>query len=124
MRLFLKIKIMSLAEEARIIRRHERKLTGDIRWLSAHQKPVEARQEARATIHGHRVLEVRGEARVAHLAYGFLRGTALEVIEAKGSAKVDWKRVEKMAGRFGPVDGQAFKEWSGQKKPESAAAAA
>lgn len=65
-RVMLKIKLASLAEEARIIRREEQKrLMGDIRHA----------------LWAHRTGDVRFEARAAHLAYGVLRGMPIERME-------------------------------------------
>lgn len=65
-RVMLKIKLGSLAEEARIIRREEQKrLMGDIR----------------VALWKHRTQDVRFEARAAHLAYGIMRGLDIEQME-------------------------------------------
>jgi hypothetical protein len=82
-RTFLKIKIMSLAAEARIIRAEERK------WPRERDFPLEQRQEpgtkarwsTRAGLAGHRRVAVRSEARYALIAYGYLRGMAYRRIE-------------------------------------------
>lgn len=84
-RLFLKIKLKSLATESRIIRQHENRggpLTGELRF--------------------HRVGTVREETRLTLLAYGFLRGRSRWQIEAKAAKEPDWKRVEAMAVKYGP----------------------
>lgn len=65
----LKVKIKSLAEEAKIIRTEEKKLPG----------PSAKRME----LHEHRVGKVRHCARYALLAYGYLRGKPYRIIEAK-----------------------------------------
>jgi hypothetical protein len=66
----LKIKIKSLAEEARIIRAEERK---------AKERGASG---ARASLHEHRVLHVRPEQRATLIAYGYLRGRAYRQLEA------------------------------------------
>src|SRR5574337_277922 len=61
----LRIKLKSLMEEAKIIRKEERKLWGNLRdelWY-------------------HRTQELRNEARATHLAYGFIRGMDRDKIE-------------------------------------------
>lgn len=63
----LRVKIKSLAAEARIIRAEERKHPGES--LDRHQ------------LHNHRVWDVRREARFSQIAYGFLRGRAYSQIE-------------------------------------------
>jgi hypothetical protein len=75
---YLKIKIASLAAEARIIRNEEHKL------LAKHRKwkaKAESRKGAEPpalffSIEQHRKQVVRGECRAAHLAQGYIRGTA------------------------------------------------
>jgi len=58
-RIYLKVKILSLAEESRIIRKETR---------AAKQDSI------KNGLYLHRVWVVRTEARVTYLAYGFLRG--------------------------------------------------
>ena len=68
---YLRVKIKSLAEEARIIRKEERKALD---------------HSDRATYEGlrkHRTQDVRGEARAAQLAYAFVRGRPYAKIETR-----------------------------------------
>ena len=120
---FLKIKIMSLAAEARIIRHEETRLVAKARLLDAAQKPDSWRRRRAAELHLHRVHNVRSEARSAHLAYGFLRGTPYASIEAKAKVKPDWKHIARMAGRFGVLVPADFAAWSGEKAEPAAKAA-
>lgn len=87
----LRVKVKSLAEEARIIRREERRAHGALR----------------NELHAHRVLIVRNEARATHLAYGFIKGLTLDQMEPKrdgGPADaLLWERVRKMTKRYGPI---------------------
>lgn len=91
---YLKVKIKSLAEEARIIRKEERKTVGRLR----------------AALLEHRVIDVRREARATQLAYGFLRGRSYRQLENKcrsehppfDRAGPNWSRVEKMILKYGP----------------------
>ncbi len=87
----LRVKIKSLAEEARIIRREEKRagksgqLYGELR--------------------NHRVGVVRREARAAHLAYGFIKGRPYEQMEStvhQGN-EAPWAHVEKLVKRYGPA---------------------
>jgi hypothetical protein len=100
---YLKIKIMSLAAEARIIRKEERKWPG----------PSDARQG----LHRHRVIDVRRECRVANLAYGFLRGRSYRALEAKCYEEPNWQRVAELIRKYGqtglPADDirKALKDW-------------
>lgn len=81
----LKIKLKSLAEESRIIRREERKTHGQLR------------NELRE----HRVGVVRSEARHTHIAYGLIRGLSLEQIEKEGSAAFNADKVNTMIRKYG-----------------------
>lgn len=62
-----KINVKSLAAEARIIRLEELRTSGE--------------SEIRRQMYLHRVGHVRGEARAAQLAYGFLRGRQRQQLE-------------------------------------------
>ena len=90
-RLFLKIKLKSLAAEARIIRREESR--------------VPPRQRGprglHSQLHLHRTGNVRSEARHTLLAYGFLRGVPRHRIEAAPAVSPDWPRVEAMVRKYG-----------------------
>jgi len=63
----LRVKVKSLAEEARIIRREEVRTWGALRQELQH----------------HRTRDVRCAARAAHLALGFLKGRTLTQMEAR-----------------------------------------
>lgn len=87
-RALLRVKIKSLAEESRIIRLEEKRAG---KW-----------EELRNRLHRHRVIDVRQEARVAHLAYGLIRGRTLERIEPKRTTEPNWKRVHDLLKKYGP----------------------
>lgn len=101
MKVYLKIKIMSLAAEARIIRRETRRWPGD--------------SPQRFGLYFHRITDVRSEARSACLAYGFLRGRDYSRMEQPGSSRPDWKRVEEIVKKYGEDDVrdrmQRFSAW-------------
>lgn len=84
-RIYLKVKIKSLAEEAKIIRREERK-TRD--------------QDLRDGLHRHRVVEVRIEARLTQLAYAYLSGKTRQQVEPNAVKPVNWSRVKTMVQRY------------------------
>lgn len=94
-RVYLKIKIKSLAAEARIIRAEELRLRDRGGELPVHLRDV------RSGLHLHRVNDVRREARAAQIAYAFLRGVPLAALERPGSAEVPIKRVRELASRYG-----------------------
>lgn len=94
----LKIKLKHLAEEARIIRKEE--------WR------LKAAREYRVlnNIHAHRIHVVRPESRATHLAYGFLRGQPLSLMEAHPLTEPSWDRVESMALKYGTQSKTDLKE--------------
>jgi len=107
----LKIKIKSLAAEARIIKEEER------RWRYPH--PM------RESLRRHRRHDVRAEARHSLIAYGFLRGRRYAQIERpkeawvgheRGSGPPDWNRVRDLVAKYGRLDkreaAQRLAEWS------------
>lgn len=93
-RAYLKVKIKSLAEEARIIRKEERASKG----------------EKREGLYLHRVGVVRRAARHSLLAYGFLRGREYRQIEPKCENAPHWPEVFKMVSKYGLQD-YGWKMW-------------
>jgi hypothetical protein len=113
-RVFLRVKLKSLAAEARMIRLEERRTKGtkdrlvklnpekahdrDPRlWKTRHgnkpgwhEDPDRFRKYER--LYSHRVGEVRSAARSTLLAYGFLRGTPLAKIEPKTRPDAGYQR--------------------------------
>jgi hypothetical protein len=84
----LKIKLKSLAEEARIIRHEERKTHGYLR----------------EQLHLHRTGIVRRAARNTQLAYAFIRGRSLVQVEPTAQTEPDWTAIEKMISTYGSKD--------------------
>ena len=82
--LFLKIKIKSLAAEAKIIRKEENKSKYFRGELEVHRKGT-----------------VRSECRHTLIAYGFLRDRPYAIVEPACKAKIDWDKVEAMVKRYG-----------------------
>ena len=105
-RTYLRVKIRSLATEARIIRHEER------RAKSA------KRRDLVAGLVEHRRGAVRREARAAQLAAGFLRGRQISQIEPKNRPgnRPDWKRVGQLVARYGePGMDQRLSEWADRR---------
>jgi hypothetical protein len=102
MKLFLKIKLKSLAAEARIIRREEIKLRNRARQRRAKGKSVDV-SALLDSLREHRVQAVRRETRLTHLAYGFLRGRSYNAMERNATAlkPSDWTRVKTMIQKYG-----------------------
>lgn len=117
MTLPLKCKIGSLAAEARFIRTNERRLIRQARRRLSKGLPAEVSFGHANRLRLHRVHVVRKEARAAHLAYAFLRGTPYWMVERNPRTKPDWKNVERIAYRHGPAQqdardfAQRFAEW-------------
>lgn len=82
----LRVKVKTLAIEARVIRREEGRTNGVLQY----------------ELHNHRVNELRREARSAHIAYGLIKGRAMKQIENKASTPPDQKRVEALIKKYGP----------------------
>lgn len=101
MKTYLKIKGLTLAQEARIIKRLE-KARGQNKGLAK-------------SLHLHRTVEVRREARSTHLALGFLRGRTMQQMErplrpndlghvatvGMTRSAPDWKRIEQLINKYG-----------------------
>lgn len=95
----LRVKLKSLAAEAKIIRLEEKRTHGQLR----------------DQLYNHRILVVRQEARATHLAYGFIRGLTLEQMEpnrkpfseSPRTAKIFedrlWEKVRGMLKKYGPT---------------------
>ena len=81
----LRVKLKSLMEEARIIRKEERRTHGRLRVL----------------MHCHRVLVVRQAARDTHVAYGLIRGKTIDQIEPTRHTEPNWKAIQKMVTQYG-----------------------
>lgn len=85
-RICLKIKIKSLAAEAKIIRKEEKRAKS---------------QSIRESLYRHRIDVVRYEARHTNIAYGFLRGRTYAQIEANPKTPPNWDKVRKMVEKYG-----------------------
>lgn len=123
----LKIKLLTLAAESRIIRRDERKALEKARHWKVMDHPeagpktespflsgrlMEKHYRAYEDLHDHRTGIVRRAARVNHLAYGFLRGRGYAEIEQQTRTEVDLREVWKIVKRFGdPADHVRWPAW-------------
>jgi|SRR6185369_8384312 len=91
----LRVKVKSLAEEARIIRREEQRSWGPLR----------------NELHAHRVRALRQAARQAHLAYGLIRGRTIGQMENRrwiDLPSVDREAIIKMLKKYGPATGVVY----------------
>lgn len=85
-RAYLKVKIKSLAEEARIIRKETKRAKSVTikNGLALHRKGI-----------------VRTEARHTCLAYGFLRGRDYRQMEPIAYVEPNWTKVRRMVQKYG-----------------------
>jgi hypothetical protein len=100
-KLSLKVKIKSLAEEAKIIRAEEEKIVAgnSIFWI-----------RTRTALRHHRINEVRKEARAALLAYAMIRGVPYHLVERPKSRELDIKAVQRIVDKFG-TRGMSVVDW-------------
>ena len=112
----LKIKIMTLAYESRLIRKEERKALELGRYWKVMDHPEAGSKGKDPFLSGklmdryyrefeslqeHRKGKVRDAARLNHLAYGFIKGRPYSAMEARCHTPPDFKEVGKIARRFG-----------------------
>lgn len=83
----LRVKVKSLAAEAKIIRREEERAKSWHEWMS---------------LKDHRKGIVRREARAAQLALAFLRGMSYETVEpvVRPGNEAPWKRVKELVLKY------------------------
>lgn len=117
MNVHLRVKAMSLAAEASIIRKHERKILKHSRWQAIYHT-IEDAKDSRlvfTSLHHHRVNVVRKHCRTANLAYGFVRGRSYKQMEQKCYEHPDWSAVEKLVLKYADGDPrdvmQRFSQW-------------
>ena len=106
MNVYLKVKIKSLAEEARIIRHEEVKRRAS-NFKKLHADIQQQADSERSSLHLHRTIDVRVETRAALLAYGFLRGRKYSQVETppkKPTGKeIPLKRVVRLISKYGDI---------------------
>jgi hypothetical protein len=117
---YLKVKIKSLAAEAQIIRKEERKAKSAYHYSKGKQGLAERFVKDESEFFGlrnHRKFDVRSESRAALVAYGYLRGKSYQAIEnpdEKNPPK--WDRVFRLAEKYGGLTTNTedkIKEWRG-----------
>lgn len=90
----LRVKVKSLAEEARIIRHEE--CRAEAAW----------HPELRQSLWRHRTWDVRREQRAALLAYAFIRGRSYAEVERRTRSAPDLTRLKQLVEKYGtPVIG-------------------
>ena len=96
MRVYLRIKLLSLPAESKIIRKEMLKYDGPSAQYQG--------------LHLHRTREVREESRATQIAIGFLRGKTYKQIEAKCHVQPNWKRVQKLVETYGEGNKEEIRE--------------
>ena len=123
---YLKVKIKSLAEESKIIRKEEWKAKKQYRYWANKQGGEREYRTANDLFWGlrnHRHAPVGRESRSALLAYGYLRGLKYSQIETKPTKegkiydRPDWFRVSNLVQKYGPEKDydkvrKAIADWS------------
>lgn len=97
----LRVKINSLAAECRIIRQAEQTFGRRISRRVRAEKPFSGLERTLESLHYHRTVDIRREARAAQMASGYLRGKAYRDMEQSAKAAPDWDRVLGNVKRFG-----------------------
>lgn len=98
----LRVKIKSLAQEARIIRMEERRCRDSLTRTVGHDDQRAALASAFASLRAHRVADVRRESRYSLLAYAMIRGRPLRQAEKVSDvAKIDRQKLADLFRRFG-----------------------
>lgn len=98
MRQHVKVKCVSLADEAKLICKYERERLAKAAYARSQGK------EERADYHyqnywsmrQHRVNDIRKEARIANVAYGFLLGRPYNKIERNSYTQPNWGRIKSL----------------------------
>lgn len=125
---FLKVKIKSLAAEAYIIRREERRAKSECRWFRHKQGQEANLMQAESvffSLKHHRTFDIRDESRSAQVAYGYIRGKSYPNVEnATPFNPPTWNRVVDLVVKYGPNKDRNkviddLKNWSEYKKIES-----
>ncbi len=89
---YLRVKIKSLADEARTIRNEERLAKANKDFATVN------------SLNQHRTGKVRRAARETLLAYQYLRGIPYEACECKNSRPINTKAIERMCKEYGELE--------------------
>lgn len=114
---FLRVKLNSLADEARHIRRYERKAKaharhpkndeGRAKHWDGTELPFGRTEQLRMALQQHRLNVVRPAARTAHLALAYLREIPYHRVERTCKTEPNWKQVAAVLKRMD------FLRWGG-----------
>lgn len=118
----LKIKLLNLGAEGRIIKGEERKIIKHMNNCPRDERGMVWFYEHNARyweIKNHRKDTVSSEARDTLLAYGFLRGLTYKKIENKRYSDPNWGNIERMILKYGKDGQQKLKQRFEQWKQEA-----
>ena len=101
----LKIKIINLQDESKLIRRKAESILSEIAKFKLKKPALGKEYEEKniwryVSLRNHRIYVVRKEQRSAFLAYGFIRGRAYKEVEQSTKSQPDWKRVLEIVNKF------------------------
>ena len=123
-RIYLKVKIVSLAAEARIIRNLEKRRRA---YLVRRYKNLDGApwNDVFYGLNTHRRFELRTEARHAQLAYGFLRSKAYRTIENAphwlkppfSKQQPNLRRIAEIVCKFADLDGKLVESYKTRNRP-------
>jgi len=94
----LRVNVKSLTAEARIIRQEIKRV-----WKS--------NTDTKNELHNHRLLRIKPEARMAHLALAYLRGTPYKKAENSAKNKPAARELTNKLNRFERVDQRNVEAW-------------
>lgn len=119
MSIALKIKSKSLAEEAIIIRREERKLLSQAKHKRERQENTSDITKEYRSLHLHRKVDVRNESRATYLARAFIAGTPYSKIESSRKPTNEYTfqtfiipRIVTMANKYGRKWNSETRKWT------------
>ena len=120
-KIYLKVKIASLAAEARIIRNLEKRRR--TRLTKRHIPLIS--DNIWCGLNTHRRFELRVEARCAHLAYGFLRSKAYRTIENAphwlkppfSKQQPNLRRIAEIVCKFADLNGKLVESYKTRNRP-------
>lgn len=130
-RVMLRVKLLSLAEEQRIIKRHEQRSDLCLRCSRRRRHHIEEKHPIPGAVEGdaqhrwslvcmengkrfkghrpriydrlrfHRIFESRPEIRATQIAYAFLRGQEYDAVESNHLTQPNWNRVFNLVKKYG-----------------------
>lgn len=103
MRQYVKVKCVSLADEAKLIAKYEKQRLRSAAVARAQGKKERADYHFANYwgMHEHRVVDIRKEARIANVAYGYMNGHPYNKIERNSYTQPNWDRIRELVRLYG-----------------------